>query len=431
MERQVLFITTDPAAVAIARKSLEPLGYNVFVKQRLSAGLKAMKGNEVVLLDIHEASAALRELKSYHPEAAVLVVAEDGCRGRFMEEGAYFCLDKPVDPSVLQAAVRNAAGHLSLREELDRLKEREIPRPALGSGPAIQKLLSQAEKASTKDIPVLISGEQGTGRVQLARRIHDLSPRRNGPFLTVEGRASTLAEALFGNGTPAPGAAAKADRGTLFIKDINAPEPSLGERLSAFLKNRALGGEDSPKADVRVICSANGSLKKHPLASSFGLSLTIPPLRERPGDIELLARHFLARAVLEFRTGEKDFSRDAVKALLARPWPGNLDELKATVSLACLVSEGPMVEERHLRAADGAAGVPVREFLEAKLGRYLNDAKSLRKSALHEAVMSEVEKALIQLVLQKTEGNQVKAAAALGINRTTLRTKIKAYRVKI
>lgn len=430
MERQVLFITTDQDTAASARKSLEPLGYSVAVKQRLSAGLKAMKGDEIVLLDMPEASAALRELKSYHPEATVLVAADDGCRGRFMEEGAYFCLDKPVDPSVLQAAVRNAAGYLSLREELDRLKEREIPRPMLGSGPAIQKLLGQAEKASAKDIPVLISGERGTGRVQLARRIHDLSPRRNGPFVTVEGRAGALEEALFGNGSSAKGAAAMADRGTLFIKDIDKPDSSLGERLSAFLKNRSLGAEGSPKADVRVICSANGALKKHPLASGFGLSLAIPPLRERPGDIEPLARHFLARAALEFRLGEKAFSRDALKSMLPRPWPGNLDELNATVSLACLVSEGPAVEERHLRAADGAAGVPVREFLEAKLGRYLNDARSLRNSALHEAVMSEVEKALIQLVLKKTEGNQVKAAAALGINRTTLRTKIKAYKIK-
>lgn len=429
MERRVLLITTEQETAASARKSLEPLGYSVVVKQRLSAGLKAMKGNEVVLLDIPEASAPLKELRSYHPEAAVLVAADGGCKGKVMEEGAYLCLDRPVDPSVLRAAVRNASVHLSLKEEVDRLKERELPRPLLGASPVIQRLLGQAEKASARDIPVLISGERGTGRVLLAQRIHDLSPKRNGPFITVEASNGALTEALFGDGSSSRGAAARADGGTLFIKDFDTPESSLRERLSAFLKDRVLGGEGSPKADVRVICSANGALKKHPLAPGFGLLLSIPPLRERPEDIEPLARHFLARAALEFRSGEKDFSRAAVKALLKRPWPGNLDELKTAVALACLVSDGLVVEERHLRAADGAVGVAVKEFLEAKLGRYLKDAKSLRNSALHEAVMSEVEKALIELVLQKTGSNQVKTASALGINRTTLRTKIKAYKI--
>jgi two-component system nitrogen regulation response regulator GlnG len=428
MDRTVLLISSDPDTIARTRKALEPLGFGVALKHRLSSGLRAMKGGELLVLDLPEPAPALREIKSYHPEATVLVAAHTGCRGTAMEEGAYFCLEKPLNPAELRAATRNAFSHMRLREELDLLRRKDPTAPMLGSGPRLQRVLKQIEKAARQDVPVLISGEPGTGKALAARAIHDSGPRRGGPFITVSALPEALEEALFGGGQ-APGAIAGADAGTLFISSLYAPAPSLRDRLAMFLRgDKALNGA---APDARVICAANGSLKKDPLLACFGAVISLPPLRDHPEDILPLAGHFLSTAALAYGRGEKAFTKEARKALKDYPWPGNMEELRRAVTIACLTAEGPQVEARHLGSALGNGGFSIKDFLEAKLGRFLKDLRRLRRPALHDTVLTEVEKALIELVLKETGGNQVKTASALGINRTTLRTKIKSYRISV
>ncbi len=425
MEKKLLLLSQDQDFIAAARETLQPAGYAITLKQRLSSGLRAMRDGEVVLMDLPDAASSIREIRSYFPDALVIALAESGSRGKTVNAGAQACLGKPPDPLELTCAVGNAFAFAALREELDRVKGRELPSLVMGKGSRMQKVLRQLERAARKDVPVLVSGEQGTGREYVARAIHHGSPRRHGPFVPVEASPAKLEARLFGGGA-SPAGISRAEGGTLFIKGLDGLDGPVKNRLSAFLKDRR-----PPPADLRVICSANGTLKKDPLLAGFGVLLKLPPLRERPGDILPLAEHFLGESAGQFDMGEKTLSKDAGKALLRHDWPGNVGELKSTVTMACLLSGGSQIEARHIRAAEGPACYSVGEFLEAKVGRYLKEMAKLRRPALHDTVMGEVEKALIGLVLKETGGNQVRAAQALGITRTTLRSKIKGYKIKV
>lgn len=425
MDNKLLLLSQDQDFIAAAREALQPSGYIITLKQRLSSALRAMRDGEVVLMDLPDAVSSIREIRSYFPEAIVIAIAGEGSRGKVAKAGVQACLGKPPDPLELTSVVGNAFAFAAMREELDRIKGRELPSLVMGKGSRMQKVLRQLERAARKDVPVLLSGEQGTGREYVARAIHHGSPRRHGPFVPVEASTAKFEERLFGGGA-SPAGICRAEGGTLFIKGLDGLDGPLKNRLSAFLKDRR-----PPAADLRVICSANGTLTKDPLLAGFGVLLKLPPLRERPGDILPLAEHFLSEAAEQFDMREKTLSKDAGKALLRHHWPGNVGELKSAVTMACLLSDGSQIDTRHIRAAEGPVCYSVGEFLEAKLGRYLKEMAKLRKPALHETVMGEVEKALIGLVLRETAGNQVRAAQALGITRTTLRSKIKGYKIKV
>jgi two-component system nitrogen regulation response regulator GlnG len=434
MDRNLLLISPDSDTVSSVRGALEPLGYGVIHKQKLASGLKVMTDSTVALLDLSDVSASIRQIKSYHPDATILVCASDrSCRGRAIEEGAYFCMEKPVDAYELRAAVQNAFKYTFIRDELDRLKHHEPPQLVLGKGSGMRKVLSQMERTARRDVPVLVSGESGTGRELIARAIHQRSPRRNGPFFMVEEKTPALETALFGEGASG-GKLAQAEGGTVFVKDLEGIDSHLRDRLSRFLKDRTLAADDMARplrANVRVICSANGSMRRDPILKSFGTHLSLPPLRKRSEDIIPLAEHFLREAAESFGLPEKDLSREARKAISRHDWPGNVGELKHTIFMAAILAESSEVQTRHLVSAGGSACYSMRDFLEVKLERYLTKLPRSRNSKLHSTVMSEAERSLIELVLRATEGNQVRAASALGMNRTTLRTKIKNYKIPL
>jgi two-component system nitrogen regulation response regulator GlnG len=434
MDRNLLLISPDSDTVSSVRGALEPLGYGVIHKQKLTSGLKVMTDSTVALLDLADVSASLRQIKSYHPDATILVCSSDrDCRSRAIEEGAYFCMEKPVDASELRVAVQNAFRFTFLRDELDRLRHHEPPQLVLGKGSGMRKVLSQMERAARKDVPVLISGESGTGRELIARAIHQRSQRRNDLFSTVEEKAPALETALFGEGASG-GKLAQAEGGTVFVKNLEGIDSHLRDRLSRFLKDRTLSAEGTAptlRANVRVICSANGSMRRDPILKSFGAHLSLPPLRKRAEDIIPLAEHFLSEAAESFGLPEKGLAREVRQAISRHDWPGNVGELKHTIFMAALLSGDTEVQTRHLVSAGGSACYSMRDFLEVKLERYLAKLPRSRNSKLHSTVMSEAERSLIELVLRATEGNQVRAASALGMNRTTLRTKVKKYRIPV
>jgi two-component system nitrogen regulation response regulator GlnG len=434
MDRNLLLISPDSDTVSSVRGALEPLGYGVIHKQKLASGLKVMTDSTVALLDLSDVSASVRQIKSYHPDATILVCASDrSCRGQAIEEGAYFCMEKPVNAYELRAAVQNAFKYTFLRDELDRLKHHETPPLVLGKGSGMRKVISQVERAARKDVPVLISGESGTGRELIARAIHQRSSRRNGPFFMAEEKAPGLEAALFGKDASG-GKLAQAEGGTVFVRNLEHIDNALRDRLSLFLNDRAPNKDNMARparANVRVICSANGSMRRNPILKSFGTHLSLPPLRKRTEDIIPLAEHFLGEATKSFGLPKKSLSRETRKALSRHDWPGNVGELKHALFMAALLSEGEEVQTRHLVSAGGSACYSMRDFLEVKLDRYLAKLPRSRNSKLHSTVMSEAERSLIELVLRASEGNQVRAANALGLNRTTLRTKIRNYKIPL
>jgi DNA-binding NtrC family response regulator len=323
----------------------------------------------------------------------------------------------------------------------------------LGKSPKILKAFKEIKKIAPKDLSVLISGESGTYKELVARVIHDNSPRRKSPFIAISLASipRDLANIhLFGNDKGLSDGAEKkgsnkieeADGGTLFLDEISEMDTSLQERFIGFIEKREMGlpgGNGSFKADVRIIATTCKNLKefvqkgqfREDLYAAFNtVHIKIPPLRDRKEDILSLSTYFLEEAVKKFETGPKEFSKEARDYLVRYDWPGNMRELENTVKRAAVLSNNMMISKKDLLMED-MGSCSIKEFLEEKLNRYLKEMTKLENCNLYDTVLSEVEKSLIAIVLKETGGNQLRAAKTLGINRNTLRTKIKEYKIRL
>jgi transcriptional regulator with PAS, ATPase and Fis domain len=315
--------------------------------------------------------------------------------------------------------------------------------PVVGRSPRLRSLFGQVERvASTPRTTVLIGGASGSGKELVARAVHELSARAGRPFVAVNcaALAETLLEAeLFGyepgafTGGSARGHAgliAAAEGGTLLLDEVGELRPALQAKLLRVLQERSyrrVGGTADRDMDVRVIASTNRDLVAMVEAGTFRedlfyrlnvMSLRVPGLAERAEDLPVLATHFLARCGREFGTSFRGFAPQAMARLRGHPWPGNVRELANVVERAALLAGGGWIEGEHLEltrpggeaGAEGGAGAGPGDTLP------LGD-RSLRS----------VEEALIRRVLAETDGNRSRSARILGINRTTLYSKLRAY----
>jgi DNA-binding NtrC family response regulator len=327
------------------------------------------------------------------------------------------------------------------------------PPQIMGKSPKMLKVFKGIGRVAIKDLAVLISGENGTYKELVAKVIHYNSLRLNGPFVAISFTSipKDLTEAeLFGYEKGAfSGATGKkigkieeANGGTLFIDEISEIDTKLQLKLLRFILDKEfspLNSNNSFKADVRIIVATNKDLKEavangkfiEDLYNSFNhLHIKLPPLRERKEDILPLARHFLKEAIRKYETEPKELSKDAKDFLTRYDWPGNVRELENTIKRATVLSRGAVIEKKDLLLED-IGSYSIKEFLEEKLRRYLKEMTKLENCYLYETVLSEVESSLITIVLKETGGNQLKAAKTLGINRNTLRAKIKEYKIRI
>ena len=462
MNKKILVIDDDESIIWVIKKALEPSGYSVVSRTRLASGLRAIQDRQVILLDLilpdGNGLEGLREIRSARPDAVVIMItahAQMQSTITAMKEGAYDYLEKPFDIEELKIVIEKAFRDLSMREELKELKkaalETESPQ-MIGKSPGILKVFKDIGKVAPKDITVLITGESGTGKELVAKAIHFNSGRAHGPFVAINSASipkELLESELFGYRKGAfTGAVADkkgkieaAAGGTLFLDEIAEMESGLQAKILRFLQEREfspLGGTEIFKADVRIIGATNKNLQE---AVSKGLfredlyyrfnvvQIKMPPLRERKEDIPLLVKFFLREASERLETEEKELSKDAKAALLKYDWPGNIRELDNVIKRACVLSSGAVIEKKDL-LLDEDTSYSIKDFLEEKLKRYLKDMTKITNFNLHDTVLSEVEKALISIVLRETNGNQLKTAKVLGINRNTLRSKIKEYKIK-
>ncbi len=462
MDKKILVVDDDESIIWVIKKALEPSGYSVVSRTRLASGLRAIQDRQVILLDLilpdGNGLEGLREIRSARPDAVVIMItahAQMQSTITAMKEGAYDYLEKPFDIEELKIVIEKAFRDLSMREELKELKkaalETESPQ-MIGKSPGILKVFKDIGKVAPKDITVLITGESGTGKELVAKAIHFNSGRAHGPFVAINSASipkELLESELFGYRKGAfTGAVADkkgkieaAAGGTLFLDEIAEMESGLQAKILRFLQEREfspLGGTDIFKADVRIIGATNKNLQE---AVSKGLfredlyyrfnvvQIKMPPLRERKEDIPLLVKFFLREASERLETEEKELSKEAKAALLKYDWPGNIRELDNVIKRACVLSSGAVIEKKDL-LLDEDTSYSIKDFLEEKLKRYLKDMTKITNFNLHDTVLSEVEKALISIVLRETNGNQLKTAKVLGINRNTLRTKIKEYKIK-
>ena len=357
---------------------------------------------------------------------------------------AYWFLEKPIQPSALRLLLERAAQQSRLAEEAERLQRQlsyqGILVDMVGTSTPMQQVFSLIRQVAPSRAAVLISGESGTGKELVARAIHQLSPRRGGPFVAINCAAlpETLMESeLFGHEKGAftgaverrAGCFELAQQGTLLLDELGEMPVTTQAKLLRVLEDsrvRRLGGRNEIAVDVRIIASTNRNLdeilQKGELREDLYYRLNVfridlPPLRDREGDIPPLVESLIG--VLNKKHGCKvtEAQPDVIETLRRRPWPGNVRELRNVLERAVIIAgEGP-IAMAHLPRDFGAA--PVRGLSHA------NDSDKLRLAV--GATVSEAEKQLILLTLRHTKNNKTRAAEILGISLKTLFNKLKEY----
>jgi DNA-binding NtrC family response regulator len=345
--------------------------------------------------------------------------------------GAYDYVTKPGDPDDLSNLVRNILRQRELSEENVRLKEKvselSPTTPIIGNSPKMRRVLELINTVAETDSTVVILGESGTGKELIARAIHSKSKRRFFPIVAVNCGSipETLLESeLFGHEKGAftgaqyrrKGKIELADGGTLFLDEIGDVSPKMQIDLLRVLETKRftrLGGNQEISSDFRLICATNKNLDKLVEEGVFRedlfyrinvFSVPLPPLRERSGDIPLLARHFIEKYARAMGKPPKEISPQAAAMLASYRWPGNVRELQNAIERAMVIGREPQIVP---------ADLPLR--LEA------NNVEP------HERTLSALEKDHIESVLRENDGNVTQAARVLGIDRGTLYNKMRKY----
>jgi two-component system response regulator HydG len=417
------------------------------------AQLIAVESWDVIVTDLRmgdvDGLEILRQAKQELPEAEVIVLTGHGSitsAVTAMQHGAYTYLTKPLDISELRAAVEKASARLRLirrNAELRRsLDERFGFEGVIGNSPQMHAIVEILKNVAPTDSTVLIEGENGTGKELVARALHQNSPRKNKQFVPVNISAlpdSILESELFGHEAGAfTGATGRrigkfehANGGTLFLDEVGEMPMDTQVKLLRVLEERKitrLGANDELSLNVRLVAATNANLRKMVDDGKFRedlyyrinvVSIFLPPLRERTGDIPLLMEHFLRDLSRRFNREVTGFSRAARKALLAYSWPGNIRQLRNTI------------ERMLVLDSDGVLDI---DGLPPEISALIKD--QLPESELNEPSgadsligkpMTDVEKYYIERALELTDGNREEAARLLEIGERTLYRKIKEY----
>jgi len=469
MGHRVLIVDDEASLVAALTGMLAQAGYEVRSAETADAALDVVRREpiELVLVDIRLGTEngldLLPQLKLLRPEMSVIVLTGVGTIAlavEAMQRGADNFIEKPIDPPRFLALVAKGLETSALRRKALQLERLSAPAQRLicGEGSALRSVLRLAEAVAARETTVLICGETGTGKGLLARAIHEMSPRRRGPFveLNCAGLSRELTESeLFGHERGAfTGATERkiglfeaADGGTLFLDEIGELDPSVQAKLLNVLEQkrfRRLGGVAEIEVDVRIIAATNRDLEQDVAMGRFrqdlfyrlsGFTLHLPPLRERREDILPLAWHFLA----EYQTPQapvRGLSPEVEELLLAYDWPGNVRELKNVIERAAILcppgSEILPIHLPPLRASKTAETKPHGE--DAPAGHALSEEsptpdRPRSLSALPPLLKAaeEAERHYLELALRAHNWNVSATARDLGISRDTLYRKIKKY----
>jgi two-component system nitrogen regulation response regulator GlnG len=380
-----------------------------------------------------------------------------------MKRGAYDYVTKPFDVEEVRLLVqrvlemrRQAAEPTELEKETRRRFELGVE--IIGKTPAMQEIFKTIGRVAHTDATVLIQGESGTGKELIARAIHSHSPRWSGPFVALNCSAvprDLLESELFGHERGAftgaieqrAGTFEIAAGGTLFLDEVGDMPLELQAKLLRVLQERELtriGGREVIKVDCRIIAATNQDLDRSVQQGRFRedlyfrlkvVPITVPPLRQRRGDIPELVAYFIDKINREMGTNITGVSPEARTILNAHAWPGNVRELENTLVRAAVLAPGPTLMPHDLALAthDNTAtaydDMSLEDIVRFKLKEYFRQTRDVEPTDLYELIIERVERPLIELTLERTHGNQLKAAALLGINRNTLHKKITQLRI--
>ncbi len=433
-----LLIVDDDEEIRSQMKWALTRDYDIYLAEDRVNAMAVLREQRppVALLDLglpphpgtpEEGLAALSEMIAQDPHARIIIISGQGEKTNALQAigaGAYDFLSKPVQVDELKIILRRTFHVASLEREYRDLQAQMQTgtfEGMLGDSPQIQRAFASVRKVATTDAPVLLLGESGTGKEMAALAIHRRSPRKEGPFVAINCSAipETLLESeLFGHEKGSftgahvqrKGRIEAASGGTLFLDEVGEIPLQLQVKLLRFLQEQRIervGGRLEIQVDTRVVAATNLDLKKAITEERFREDLyyrlavvviNLPPLRDREGDVRLLAQEFLRRNAVSSGKEGISFSQDALRAIDAHSWPGNVRELENRLKRAVIMAEG-----KRITAQDLELDSPTRSI-------------NLNLKEAREAVEREV----VQRALRKHGGNIAAAASEMGISRPTL-----------
>jgi DNA-binding NtrC family response regulator len=456
MSERLLLVDDDEPACRLLAEVLEREAYEVI--PALSVDEALTKLNEAgpfdaILTDLRMPRQSgldlLRIVRERDPAALVLVLTAFGdatAAGEAIRAGAYDFISKPYEIAALRETLGRALGRRRLSHVSRRGGGESVPEPVPGStaepalvghSPAIIEVMKTLARVAPSQATVLVVGETGTGKELVARTVHRFSERADRRFVAVN--CSALAEGLLeselfghvkgaftGSAGARPGLFREADRGTLFLDEIGDISPGLQARLLRALQEHEIvpvGWETPVKVDVRVVAATHRDLPELVRQGRFRVdlfyrlnvvTLTLPPLRQRPQDIPLLLDHFLKTLTARHGRGPVAVDPEAQRRLLAYDWPGNIRELQNVLERAMLLAEQDVIGPEHLPAEVRGRSHPA----PAPAPAATSDA--------HRS-LEEIEREHVLRVLEATRGNREEASRILGISRRTLTRMIQRW----
>ena len=450
MQKKVLVVDNDPDIVLMLTDRLEALGYTTLAAGDGQRALELLESEEpgLVLLDLQmprmtglevlEQLARQEQAILAHRPPIIVMTAHGTIQAAVeaMKYGAADFLTKPLDMDHLTLVMQKTLEREGLKRHVAVLREEVESRygTIVADTPAMVALIELTKRVAESEATVLLLGESGTGKELFARSIHQWSKRVDKPFVVINCVALTetlLENELFGHEkgaftgatTQQKGKVEMADEGTLFLDEIGDMAPDLQAKLLRLLQDREfhrVGGTRVVRVNIRVIAATNRDLSTAVKKGAFRedlfhrlnvISVSIPPLRERPDEIPHLAELFLQRYTKEMGKPGMHLTASALQTMQAYPWPGNVRELENAVARAVVLAGGREIGPEHLRLPHDDEEEP-KVYEEPQV----REANAL---SYHQA-MERYRHFLIEQALKRTHGNQTKAAEALGLQRSYL-----------
>ncbi|MDQ3558915.1 MAG: nitrogen regulation protein NR(I) [Pseudomonadota bacterium] len=474
MKSGSILVADDDAAIrTVINQALSRAGHTVRLTSNAATLWRWVAEGEgdVVVTDVvmpdGNAFDLLPRIKRTRPDLPVVVMSAQNTfltAIRASEKGAFDYLPKPFDLKELIAVVARALAEPRGPRRSESAEEGGDALPLIGRSPAMQDIYRMLARLMQTDLTVMISGESGTGKELVARALHDYGKRRKGPFVAVNMAAiprDLIESELFGHErgaftgaqTRSAGRFEQAEGGTLFLDEIGDMPMEAQTRLLRVLQQgeyTTVGGRTPIRSDVRIIAATNKDLRQLIRQGLFRedlffrlnvVPIRLPPLRERADDIPDLVRHFLAVAEREGLPA-KSIEPDAIEAMKLYRWPGNVRELENLIRrLTALYPQeritAEIVQNEIGPAAEVDTSLPAgRDDISGAMERHLAGyfgayGSELPPPGLYQRVLREVETPVISAALSATRGNQIKAAELLGMNRNTLRKKIRELDILI
>lgn len=464
--KKILIADDESSIRMILSRAVEKLGhepvcaengkdaFDILTSQNITAALLDIRMPEMNGLDLLKNK---DEFLSQPP--LIIMTAQDTMENavQAMKSGAYDYLTKPFDLEDVSLILNRAIESHDLKKEVEHLKNKSTTSAKIvGKSKAMLEVFKTIGKVADQDVTVLIQGESGTGKELIAKAIHEESQRREQSFIAVNSSAipeNLLESELFGYKKGAftgaeqdkIGYFEQADGGTIFLDEIGDMPLHLQVKILRFLQEKTmtrLGETQAKKLDVRVIAATHQDLEKKIKAGEFRedlyfrlnvVPIFLPPLRERRNDIPALI-DFFQNKYNTIGSSQKRFAQDALTYFYQLDWPGNVRELENTIKRCLVLAKGDVITKKDILEIQGQnvsnktqinLQDKLSQDLELVLSSYLQALPTQDWQNLYEKSLNSFEKPLLNEVLKKTKGNQLKAAEILGINRNTLRTKLK------